>query len=195
MLEAPTEKRPRGRRRSTAVVPQLSKTGTSKTIDSVECFVIQGVATESSRRAFGPIQVVLHEENGRGSLIVACWGLSWHGQWGFLNGVPLRKVIASTPADEIAEQMVNARTRFHSGPRALKAEKDYLTEILLAVAAHILRVEAQQTGQHQTAPSKMHQNLVHVVKAAIETLEKDGDEFGVAAELRVAITSSVKAQR
>lgn len=195
MLEAPTEKRQRGRRRAAVAAPQLSKTGTSKTIDSVECFVIQGVATESSRIAFGPIQVVLHEENGRGSLIIACWGLSWHGQWGFLNGVPLRKVIASTPADEIAEQMVNARARFHTGPRALKAEKAYLTEILLAVAAHVLRIEAHQTEQHQTVPSKRHLDLVHVVKAAIETLEKDGDEFGVAAELRVAITPSVKGEQ
>jgi len=77
--------------------------------------------------------VLLNMGEGRGQLIVECFGCSWAAFWGAMGNVTLQQFIISTDAEYLAECLTRGSAQYVTNRTAGRAQERYVQRIAEAV--------------------------------------------------------------
>lgn len=99
--------------------------------DKLDAFVIHDAMRAPGRGRIDPITVILRDQEGRGQVIVECYGSAWSCYFGSIGKNTLREFIAGCDEYYIADKLQSFGRQMSKKARQL--EEAYLQDIARAI--------------------------------------------------------------
>lgn len=104
---------------------------TKSVLDGLDGFVIHGANRSPGRGRLDAITVILRDQQGRGQVIVECFGMAWSCYFGSIGSKTLREFLADCDEYYLAGKLQNCNREMSK--KARKTEEEYIQDISRAI--------------------------------------------------------------